>query len=68
MDAGLQVGSQQSGAEGQNPLLCPAGHTAGDAAQSTVAFWAASAHCQVVLNFSSTNTPNLKVFFIVMSA
>jgi len=25
LDAGLQVGSDRSGAEGQNPLSCPAG-------------------------------------------
>jgi len=36
LDAGLQVGSHKSGAEGQNPLPCPAGHAAGDAAQDTV--------------------------------
>jgi len=33
LDAGLQVGSQQSGAEGQNPLPRPAGHAASGAAQ-----------------------------------
>jgi len=32
------VGSHQSGAEGQNPLPRPAGHTAGDAAQDEVGF------------------------------
>ena len=36
LDAGLPVGSHQSGAEGQNPLPQPAGHIAGDAAQGTV--------------------------------
>jgi len=36
LDTGLQVGSHQSGAEGQNPLPRPAGHTAFDAAQDTV--------------------------------
>ncbi|KAK4829553.1 hypothetical protein QYF61_005222 [Mycteria americana] len=36
LDAALQVGSQQSGAEGQNHLPPPAGHAAFDAAQDTV--------------------------------
>jgi len=36
LDAGLQVGSCHSGAEGQNHLLRAAGHTAFDAAQDTV--------------------------------
>ena len=36
LDAGLPVGSHQSGAEGQNPLPCPAAHAARDAAQGTV--------------------------------
>jgi len=36
LDTGLQVGSQQSGVEGQNPLSQPAGHAALDAAQDTV--------------------------------
>jgi len=31
LDAGLQVGSHQSGVEGQNPLPQPAGHTSLDA-------------------------------------
>jgi len=35
-DAGLQGGSHQGGAEGQNPLPCPAGHAAVDAAQFMV--------------------------------
>jgi len=33
LDARLQEGSHQSGAEGQNPLPRPAGHTAFGAAQ-----------------------------------
>jgi len=33
LDAGLQVGSHQSGVGGQNPLPRPAGHAAFDAAQ-----------------------------------
>jgi len=36
LDAGLQVGSPQSGAEGQNPLPRPAGHAVLGAAQGTV--------------------------------
>jgi len=36
LDAGLQVGSHQSGVEGQNHLPRPAGHTAFDAAQDTI--------------------------------
>jgi len=36
LDAGLQVGSHQGGAEGQNPLPQSAGHTSLDAAQDTV--------------------------------
>jgi len=36
LDAGLQVGSHQSGAEGQNHLPRPAGHASSDAAQGTV--------------------------------
>jgi len=30
--------SQQSGAEGQNPFTCPAGHAACDAAQDMIGF------------------------------
>jgi len=36
LDAGLQVGSHQSGAEWKNPLPRPDAHTACDAAQDTV--------------------------------
>ena len=36
MDAVLQVGSQERGVKGQNPLPRPAGHTSLDAAQSMV--------------------------------
>lgn len=32
------MGSQQSTAEGQNPLLCPAGHAALDAAQGSFSY------------------------------
>jgi len=38
LDAGLQVGSQDSGAEGQNPIPQPAGHTYLGAAQDMVGF------------------------------
>jgi len=38
LDAGLQVGSQESRVKGQNPLPRPAGHAALDAAQDTVGF------------------------------
>ena len=38
LDARLQVGSHQNGAEGQNPLLRPAGHASFDAAQDTIGF------------------------------
>jgi len=38
LDAGLQMGSHQSGVEGQNPLPRPAGHAAFDAAQGMVGF------------------------------
>jgi len=38
MDAGLQVGSHESGAEGQNPLPRPAGHASLDAAQDMICF------------------------------
>jgi len=36
LDTGLQVGSHQSGAEGQNPLPRHAAHAAFDAARATV--------------------------------
>jgi len=36
LDSVLQVGSHQSGVEGQNPLPRPAGHTSLDAAQDMV--------------------------------
>jgi len=36
LDAGLQVGSHESGVEGQNHLPRPAGHADFDAAQNTV--------------------------------
>jgi len=38
LDAGLQVGSHQSGGEGQDHLSCPAGHAAFDAVQDMVGF------------------------------
>jgi len=38
LDAGLQVGSDESGVKGQNPLPRPAGHAALDAAQDAVGF------------------------------
>jgi len=38
LDAGLQVGSDESGVKGQNPLPRPAGHAALDAAQGMVGF------------------------------
>jgi len=38
LDAGLQVGSDESGVKGQNPLPCPAVHAALDAAQDTGGF------------------------------
>jgi len=38
LDAGLQVGSQESRVKGQNPLRRPAGRAALDAAQDTVGF------------------------------
>jgi len=38
LDAGLQVGSQESGIKGQNHLPHPAGHTSLDAVQGTVGF------------------------------
>ena len=38
LDAGLQVGSDESGVKGQNPLPRPAAHAALDAAQDTVGF------------------------------
>ena len=37
-DAGLQVGSHESGVKEQNPLPRPAGHASFDAAQDTVGF------------------------------
>uniref|UniRef100_A0A8C6JH30 protein-tyrosine-phosphatase n=1 Tax=Melopsittacus undulatus TaxID=13146 RepID=A0A8C6JH30_MELUD len=52
----LQVRSDESRAEGQDPLLGPAAHPPFDAAQDTVAFWASSslilclafAECEVI--------------------
>jgi len=38
LDAGLQVGSQENGVKGQNPLARTAGHAALDAAQDAVGF------------------------------
>jgi len=38
LDTGLQVGSHQSRAEGQNHLPRPTGHAAFDAVQDTVGF------------------------------
>jgi len=38
LDAGLQVGSYQSGVEGQNHIPHPAGHDSLDAAQDMVGF------------------------------
>jgi len=57
LDARLQVGSHQSGTEGQNPLPRPAGHAAFDAAQDTVGLLAVSAYCQLMGSFSSISTP-----------
>jgi len=36
LDAGLQIGSHESGVKGQNHLPQPAGHASLDAAQDTV--------------------------------
>jgi len=36
LDAGLQVGSHESGVKGQNHLPRPAGHASSDAAQNAV--------------------------------
>jgi len=53
LDTGLQVGSHQSGAEGQNPLSQPAGHAAFDAVLDTVGFLGCehtlSAHVQLFI-------------------
>jgi len=38
LGTGLQVGSQESGVKGQNPLPRPAAHASLDAAQDTVGF------------------------------
>jgi len=50
------VGSHQTRVAGQNPLPQPAAHVAGDAAQDAVGLLGASAHCRVMLSFSSTGT------------
>jgi len=54
LDTGLHVGSQQSGAKGQNLLPRPAGHAAGDAAQGMVGFLGCectlSAHVQLFIH------------------
>lgn len=49
LGAAFQVGSHKDRAEGQDALLCPAGDAAFGAAQGTGGFWAASAHCLVLL-------------------
>jgi len=53
LDTGLLGGCYQSGAEGQNPLPRPAGHTAGDAAQDMVGLLGCehtlSAHVQLFI-------------------
>jgi len=51
------VGSHQSGAEGHNPLPCPVPTLLGMQPGAWLAFWAASAHCQVMDSFSSPSTP-----------
>ncbi|KAK4824151.1 hypothetical protein QYF61_011229 [Mycteria americana] len=54
LDAGLQVGSHQSRAEGQNHLPRPAGHASFDAAQGTVGLLGCehtlSAHVQLFIH------------------
>jgi len=51
------VGSQQSGAEGQNPLPQPVGHAPLDAAQDTVGLLGCkrTAHWWLMSSFSSTS-------------
>jgi len=55
LDAGLQVGSQQRGAEEQNPLPRPAGHAACDAAQHTAGLLVA--RVQLFIHQCSSNAP-----------
>jgi len=54
LDTGLQVGSHQSRAEGQNPLPRPAAHAFFDAAQDMVGLlgykWTLSAHVQLFIH------------------
>jgi len=54
-DAGRRTpgGSQQSGAEGQNPPPHPVPTLLGMQPRARLACWAASAHCWVMLSFSS---------------
>jgi len=60
LDAGLLMGSQQSGAEGQNPLPRPAAHAAGGMQPRVqLAFWAASAHCRVVFELLVNQHPQV---------
>jgi len=57
LDAGFQVRSHQGRVEGQNPLPHPAGHPFLMQPRTRLAFWAASAHCQITSSFSSIRTP-----------
>jgi len=52
LDAGLQVGSHQSGEERQNPLSCPSGRTAKNAAQGTSDLLVVSVNCWLISSFS----------------
>ena len=54
LDAGLQVGSHQSGVAGQNPLPGAAGHASSDVAQDMVRFMGCEStllgHVDLLLN------------------
>lgn len=58
----LHVGFKESNVEGQRDLPTPACHAAFSMrARILLAFWATSAHCWLLHNFSSANIP--KPFF-----
>ena len=63
LDAGLQVGSHESGVKGLNPLPRPAGHASLDAAQDVVGFLGCEctlpAHVELVEGLQSA-TPEVR--------
>ena len=57
LDTALQGGSDESGAEGENPPLALLPTLLWMQPRTQLAFWAVSTHCWLTVSFPSTNIP-----------